>query len=231
MAAHRYRRKLAVAGQALSTRSLQQWQTPTYVLDAARDCMGGIDLDPASCASANERVGAASYFDPDTDGLSAAWPQQRIEPACRLNPTRVMNHPVMLDSSRSCARALPATDGTRHGSGLTQRFLPAAFGILQEWAASYVCTLVWHKAGGRAALEPSDVQRVNLRFIARLGKPAPFARPAGVPDPLLGTDRLGDCASSQAAFYQMPSARVTVGRLRIDPFSRTIDTGLRGVGQ
>ena len=74
MAAHRYRRKLAVAGQALSTRSLQQWQTPTYVLDAARAAMGGIDLDPASCASANKRVGAASYFDPDTDGLAAAWP-------------------------------------------------------------------------------------------------------------------------------------------------------------
>ena len=73
MAGYRDRRKMQ-ARCSLSTGKLQEWQTPTYVLDAARAAMGGIDLDPASCASANDRVGAAVYFDQPTDGLTAAWP-------------------------------------------------------------------------------------------------------------------------------------------------------------
>jgi ParB family chromosome partitioning protein len=47
--------------------------TEQWVIDAARATMGAIDLDPASCVAANARVGAARYYDKDTDGLARPW--------------------------------------------------------------------------------------------------------------------------------------------------------------
>lgn len=50
-----------------------EWQTPSVYLEAARTLLGGIDLDPASCAEANQRVRAARYYTRADDGLSAPW--------------------------------------------------------------------------------------------------------------------------------------------------------------
>jgi hypothetical protein len=47
--------------------------TPALIVDAARRLMGGIDLDPASCALANETVKAARYYTRDDDGLTKPW--------------------------------------------------------------------------------------------------------------------------------------------------------------
>jgi hypothetical protein len=47
--------------------------TPRQYLDAARQVLGGIDLDPASCAEANEVVGATTFFSADDSGLARPW--------------------------------------------------------------------------------------------------------------------------------------------------------------
>jgi hypothetical protein len=52
-----------------------QWYTPPSYIEAVRDVLGSIDLDPASCEVANEAVGAREIFDgtPERDGLKRKW--------------------------------------------------------------------------------------------------------------------------------------------------------------
>jgi phage N-6-adenine-methyltransferase len=47
--------------------------TPEKYIEAARAVLGEIDLDPASCAEANETVCAAKYYSADDDGLHQSW--------------------------------------------------------------------------------------------------------------------------------------------------------------
>ena len=50
-----------------------EWYTPAEYVDAARKVMGGIDLDPASCAKAQKTVRARRYFTAKDNGLAKAW--------------------------------------------------------------------------------------------------------------------------------------------------------------
>ncbi len=50
-----------------------EWYTPAKYVEAAREVMGDIDLDPASCALANETVKARWYWTQKDNGLAQEW--------------------------------------------------------------------------------------------------------------------------------------------------------------
>jgi phage N-6-adenine-methyltransferase len=62
-----------------STRALlaqsdqNDWRTPRKFLEAAHAVMGGIDLDPASSAEANQTVEATTFYTEADDGLTQPW--------------------------------------------------------------------------------------------------------------------------------------------------------------
>jgi len=50
-----------------------EWYTPPEYIEAVRDVLGEIDLDPASTKEANSVVAAKRFFDKKADGLSREW--------------------------------------------------------------------------------------------------------------------------------------------------------------
>jgi phage N-6-adenine-methyltransferase len=50
-----------------------EWYTPPEYVEAAREVMGTIDTDPASCDEANETVKAENYYTEEENGLVKVW--------------------------------------------------------------------------------------------------------------------------------------------------------------
>lgn len=59
--------------QLINASTNNEWYTPRPFLDAAHEVMGGIDLDPASNAMANEAVRAERYYTIHDDGFAQIW--------------------------------------------------------------------------------------------------------------------------------------------------------------
>ena len=57
----------------LHSSATNEWYTPRWLTEMARDAMGKIDLDPASCPEANLRIEATYIHCEEDDGLSTNW--------------------------------------------------------------------------------------------------------------------------------------------------------------
>jgi ParB family chromosome partitioning protein len=65
--------KAAGAGHVSQATGENEWYTPSEYIELARQCMGGIDIDPASCELAQSTVKAKRYYSIDEDGLRQDW--------------------------------------------------------------------------------------------------------------------------------------------------------------
>ena len=62
-----------VKRNVLHSSESNEWYTPQQYVDAARELMGGIDLDPATSEQANATVKAKKIYTIDDDGYAQAW--------------------------------------------------------------------------------------------------------------------------------------------------------------
>jgi phage N-6-adenine-methyltransferase len=53
--------------------STDEWYTPPGIIEAARDVLGHIGLDPATSLVAQQTVGADNFYTIETDGLTHRW--------------------------------------------------------------------------------------------------------------------------------------------------------------
>lgn len=72
--------------------SSDEWYTPEYILDAARQVMGFIELDPASTEEANRYVKAQRIYTKDNNALEQDWQAMTVW----LNPPYGRNHNVSI---------------------------------------------------------------------------------------------------------------------------------------
>ena len=50
-----------------------EWYAPAWAVEAAREVMGGIDLDPATSEAAQGLIQASAYWTAETNGLDKPW--------------------------------------------------------------------------------------------------------------------------------------------------------------
>lgn len=51
----------------------EEWNTPAYIIEAARSVMGDIDLDPATNQTANMVINAKTFYTKENSGLDYNW--------------------------------------------------------------------------------------------------------------------------------------------------------------
>jgi len=59
--------------KTLTSSNSDEHNTPSYLIDAAREVMGGIDLDPMTNLVANETIKASNIYTKEDDGLTKDW--------------------------------------------------------------------------------------------------------------------------------------------------------------
>jgi len=154
--------------------------------------------------------------------IDPPWPMVKIERDVAPNQVD-FDYPTM-DEKELTAIKVPCADNCHVWLWTTHKHLPMAFRLLEAWGLKYVCTFVWHKAGG---FQPFGLPQYNCEFAiyARRGTPSfldlknfmvCFDAPRGAH------------SEKPEAFYDV-LRRVTGGR-RLDMFNRRQIVGFEGWG-
>lgn len=157
--------------------------------------------------------------------IDPPWPMEKIERDVRPNQVG-FEYPTMTEDELAQFPVSEMADESCHlFCWTTQKFLPAAMRlIVDRWQFKYVCTFVWHKAGG---FQPTGLPQFNCEFVlyARHGTPK-FVDTKGFPTCFNAPRR--EHSRKPDEFYDMLRL-VTNGR-RIDVFSREKRDGFAQYG-
>lgn len=132
---------MSAASNAQHSTASNEHYTPPEIVEPARECMRGIDLDPASCALANTVVQAARIFTIDDDGFSQPWGGKVfLNPPgglCDVVGRKVIRKTASHGDGCTVTGACGLPPGHIH-EGVTSSAKAWWFKLAQEWAAGRV---------------------------------------------------------------------------------------------
>jgi N6-adenosine-specific RNA methylase IME4/DNA-binding CsgD family transcriptional regulator len=105
--------------------------------------------------------------------IDPPWPMQKIERDVRPNQVTPLDYPTMdYDALRAFRTKIAdmVADDCHVFMWTTQKFLPMALRLFEDYGVKYVLTMVWHKPGG---FQPVGLPQYNCEFViyGRIGSP------------------------------------------------------------
>ena len=154
--------------------------------------------------------------------IDPPWKMEKIQRD--VAPEQVgFDYPTM-EIAEIAKIAIPAVDDCHIWLWTTQKYLPEAFRLLDEWNLKYVCTFVWHKNGGFQAF---GLPQYNCEFALYARKGTPKFIDLKSFFTCFNAERTGH-SEKPAEFYETVK-RVTAGR-RLDMFNRRNIEGFEAWG-